>query len=149
MKRFSWRKLAIVIGLLIAFVPMLLLVLNTTAWLKYQTFRAPTLLYPNAVEIEREELIDGVRLLLTTTDDTETVLNYYEAQLRWAGWTLEERVGTSMMMSYKILSFGKYLFTDNYTLSNDPVYGLRVQIYRQPSGMTYIEIGYDKVRYID
>jgi hypothetical protein len=76
MKRFSWRKLAIAIGLLIAFVPMLLLVLNTAARLKYQTLRAPSLEYANAVELEREETQWRMELLLSTPDDTETVLNY-------------------------------------------------------------------------
>jgi hypothetical protein len=53
-----------------------------------------------------------------------------------------------MVMSYWILRFEKSYFEDYYTLSNDPVYGLTVQLYRQPSGMAYIEIGYGKIRYM-
>lgn len=149
MKRFSWRKLAIVIGMMIASVPLLLLSINLVARYKDWSFRDPVLHYPNAVEIEREDIYKGVELLLTTTDDTETVLSYYESYLKDAGWTLEERVGTRMMMTYRILSFGKYLFEDYYWFSHEPVYGLTIELYRQPSGMAYINIRYGRVWHID
>lgn len=148
MKRFSWRKLAMAIAMVVAAVPMLLFSIDAVALHKYRTFIAPALLYPNADELEREDRYGGVELLLATADDTETVLSYYESYLKEAGWTLEERVGTRMVMSYRILRFEKPYFEGYYRLSNDPVYALRIQLHRQPSGMAYIEIGYGKIMYM-